>query len=106
MVNTRLALVGSREKTHAGGLQAGSAPCIDIHEQVVVEERHCREGITVGGGKEEERGHLFGVCLSSASVSSSTGKPSAGHGALPKKGQGGGSLFQVLTLVGNRMERW
>jgi hypothetical protein len=31
---------------------------------------------------------MFGARLISASVSSSAGKPSAGGGALPKKGQG------------------
>jgi hypothetical protein len=41
-----------------------------------------------GRWKEEERGHLFGACFSSASVSSSAEKPSAGGGALPKKVQG------------------
>ncbi|KAJ7358269.1 hypothetical protein DFH08DRAFT_802107 [Mycena albidolilacea] len=44
-------------------------------------------GVAVGGRRKREGRHLFGAHLSSASVSSSARKPSAGSSALPKKDQ-------------------
>jgi hypothetical protein len=76
----------SREEASAGGFRAGDALRVDIHEVVVMEQGHCR--YHRGAVWEKERGHMFGTRLSSASVSSSTGKPSAGGGAFPKKDQG------------------
>ncbi|KAJ7367469.1 hypothetical protein DFH08DRAFT_795635 [Mycena albidolilacea] len=65
-VGTRLTLAESREETHTGGLQAGNAPHVDIHELVIVEQGHCR-GYHCGGRRKREGGHLFDACLSLAS---------------------------------------
>ncbi|KAJ7363038.1 hypothetical protein DFH08DRAFT_800034 [Mycena albidolilacea] len=77
---------GSREEVGAGGFWAGDALRVDVHEVVVMEQGHFR--YHRGTVWEKEGGHMFGARLSSASISSSAGKLSAGGGAFPKKDQG------------------